>query len=128
MLSDFTHSMANELMQQKEQAYYVLYVNKDSSNISQTVKEEIMKRLLTVILSGMIMAAVPAFAADSAQKDECLLYSKECKNQVDSIQQKIKKLNDEIKKGKKTYSAEELKKLSEKLKEANDILTNLSRP
>ena len=90
-----------------------------------------MKKLLVVLFSGLLFAAVPAIAADpmpAGQKDECLLYSKECMQQVDSLQQKIKKLNKEIKKGTKTYSAEELKKLNAKLKEANDILNTLNQP
>ena len=49
-------------------------------------------------------------------------------HEVDSIQQKLKKINTEIKKGKKVYSAEELKKLDQKLKEANEILNSLEKP
>ena len=44
---------------------------------------------------------------------------------MDSIQKKIKRLEKEIKKGKKTYSAEEIKKLEEKLKEASELLDDL---
>ncbi len=72
-------------------------------------------------------SSVPAFPAEmtKGQKDECLLASKNCASQVDSIQKKIKKLNAEIKKGDKVYSPEELKKLETKLTEANDLLDTM---
>lgn len=84
-----------------------------------------MRKISVVMMSAFMLAlAVPAFSADTTkeQKDECLLASKNCQNQVDSIQKKIKKLNAEIKKGNKVYSQEELKKLETKLTEANDQL------
>lgn len=90
-----------------------------------------MKKVLIAVLTAFALSATTmAFAADTSngQKDECLLASKGCKDQVDSIQQRIKKLNTEIKKGKKVYSADELKKLQQKLKEADDILKDLEKP
>jgi septal ring factor EnvC (AmiA/AmiB activator) len=90
-----------------------------------------MKRIAILVMAAFMMsAAVPAFAADMSkdQKDQCLLASKECKTEVDSIQKKIQKLNAEIKKGKKVYSADEIKKLNAKLKEAEDMLDNMMKP
>jgi peptidoglycan hydrolase CwlO-like protein len=91
-----------------------------------------MKKVLIAVLTVIVMSATSmAFAADALQtnaKDECLLLSKGCMNEVDSIQQKIKKINTEIKKGTKVYSAEELKKLEQKLKEVNAILKSLEKP
>jgi len=91
-----------------------------------------MKKFLITILTVIALSATStAFAADApvaGSKDECLLASKNCMNEVDSIQQRMKKLNSEIKKGKKVYSAEELKKLELKLKEANEILKSLEKP
>ena len=87
-----------------------------------------MKRVSILILSVFVMSvSVPVFAAEMSkeQKDQCLLASKECKTEVDSIQQKIKKLQAEVKKGNKVYSPEEIKKLSAKLKEAEEILDKL---
>jgi len=71
--------------------------------------------------------AVPAFAADvnKEQKDQCLLAAKGCAGAADTIQQKIKKLQAEVKKGTKVYSADEIKKLNAKLKEAEDLLDSL---
>jgi Skp family chaperone for outer membrane proteins len=90
-----------------------------------------MKKIAVMMLAAFSMAvAAPAFAADTTQatKDECLLASKGCANETDTIQKKIKKLNTEIKKGKKVYSADEIKKLEEKLKEAEALLDNLLKP
>ena len=84
-----------------------------------------MKKIAMVIMATFALAvAVPVFAAEMTkeEKDQCLLASKNCANEVDSIQKKMKKLNAEIKKGKKVYSAEEIKKLQDKLKEAEDML------
>ena len=71
--------------------------------------------------------AVPVFAAEMTkeQKDQCLLASKNCAGETDSIQKKIKKLQGEVKKGSKVYSPEEIKKLNAKLKEAEDLLDNM---
>jgi len=91
-----------------------------------------MKKVLIAVLTAFALSATTmVFAADAPQastKDECLLASKGCMNEVDSIQQKMRKINNEIKKGKKVYSAEELKKLEQKLKEANEILRSLEKP
>ena len=84
-----------------------------------------MKKIAMMIMATFALAAaVPAFAAEMTkeEKDQCLLASKNCANEVDSIQKKMKKLNAEIKKGKKVYSADEIKKLQGKLKEAEDML------
>ncbi len=87
-----------------------------------------MKKIVIMLTAACFMAAtVPAFAAEMTkeEKDQCLLASKNCANEVDSIQKKIKKLQAEIKKGKKVYSADELKKLQGKLKEAEDLLDGM---
>ncbi|QXE89570.1 hypothetical protein [Geomonas subterranea] len=88
-----------------------------------------MKRIALVVMAGFLaIGSVPAYAADTGGKDECLLISKNCKNEVDSIQQKIKKLQVEIKKGNKVYTTDELKKLHSKLQEANQVLEDLNKP
>ncbi len=87
-----------------------------------------MKRIGLLFVMGLLLTvSVPLFAQQMspAEKDQCLLSSKECKNEADSIQKKIKLLQKEIKKGKTVYSAEEIKKLQDKLKEANDLLDDL---
>lgn len=87
-----------------------------------------MKKVAVMMLAAFSMAVtVPAFAAemDKETKDQCLLASKGCANEAKTIQQKIKALDVEIKKGKKVYSADEIKKLEAKMKEAEAILDQL---
>lgn len=87
-----------------------------------------MKRIGIAIMAAFIMsAALPAFAANMTkeEKNQCLLASKGCADEVDGIQQKIRKLDKEIKKGNRVYSDEEIRKLEQKLKEANDLLDDL---
>lgn len=87
-----------------------------------------MKKMAIMVMAAFMMSAtVPALAAEMTkeEKDMCLLASKNCATEVDSLQKKIKKLNAEIKKGKKVYSAEEIKKLQQKLDEANDLLDQI---
>jgi uncharacterized protein YlxW (UPF0749 family) len=81
--------------------------------------------VVSFVAVSVISSSPPVFAA---QKDECLLVSKNCKDEVDSMQQKIKKLNAEIKKGTKVYTAEELKILHTKLKEVNAQMDALMKP
>lgn len=89
-----------------------------------------MKKIAISLIAGLMIATtIPVMAEMTKQeKDECLLASKNCANQVDSLQQRIKKLNREISKGKKVYTAEELKQLEQKLKEVDAVLKNLEKP
>jgi hypothetical protein len=59
------------------------------------------------------------------QKNECLLYSKKCMDSVDSIQTKMRKLDNEIKKGTRVYTPEELKRLEEKLKDLDTLMDRM---
>ncbi len=88
-----------------------------------------MKKTALMLLAAFMMsAAVPAMAQmTKEEKDMCLLATKNCLNQADSLQQRIKRIQGEIKKGKKVYSAEELKNLEQKLQEANDILKKIEK-
>ena len=86
-----------------------------------------MKKIAVMLIIAVSMAALPIFAAEMTkeQKDQCLLASKGCAMETDSIQKKIKKLQGEVKKGTKVYSADEIKKLNDKLKEAETLLDNM---
>jgi len=81
-----------------------------------------MKKI-AVLMALTSIVAVGGVQAESP-KDECLLYSEKCANQAATLQQRVKKLQQEIKKG-KIYNPQELKKLEMKLKEANDLLNSL---
>jgi peptidoglycan hydrolase CwlO-like protein len=101
-----------------------------------------MKKSIVILLAAaMVAASVPAFAVDSQHGDshkktmdeqcarECDLLLRDCGQEVDSIQQRIKKLQVLInEKGATTYTLEELKILNKKLKEANETLRILESP
>jgi len=89
-----------------------------------------MKKFAIALVAVLMMVTVIPVMAEMTkeEKDQCLLASQNCANQVDSLQQRIRKLNNEIKKGEKVYSADELKILEQKLKEIDEILKNLEKP
>ena len=98
-----------------------------------------MKRLATgfaVLTAATLISAMPILAAekdmgmnpgDRSQKDECLLVAQSCRNSVDSIQQRIDRLNREISKGSSTYTKEELRHLEFQLKDAIHTLESLDK-
>lgn len=83
-----------------------------------------------VFLLSLILYALPVRsegddggeAAVVKKKNECLLIAKDCGSSIQSIQDKIEKLKEEIAKGTVVYTAEELKILKQKLAEINRIL------
>lgn len=88
-----------------------------------------MKKAALFTMAVLIMSiSVPAFAMEKMEKDECLTMSMNCKTEVDDIQKKVKKLNAEINKGSKVYTAEELKSLNKKLKEVNALIDSMNKP
>lgn len=92
-----------------------------------------MKKIVArLVLAFACMGLSVAYAEDKGMsttvKDECLLVSKNCQNATLSIQEKMKKLQSEINKGDKVYTAEEIKKLENKLKDTEkDLDILLSR-
>lgn len=89
-----------------------------------------MRKMAMLLAAAFLtLSAVPALAQPpSDQRDECLLASKNCMNQVDDIKKRIYKLNQEIKKGTRVYTPQELKKLQDKLHETSETLKSLERP
>lgn len=87
-----------------------------------------MKKFATILVAVGMFAAAPAMAAHEAEGDPSKDHVTECVIQADSIQKKIARIQDEIKKGSKQYSEEDLKKLNQKLKEANETLDALTKP
>lgn len=85
-----------------------------------------MKKMIVVFMAMGLFGAMPAFAEHPTMKLEHE-GARECALQAESIQQKVKRIQGEIKKGSKKYSAEDLKKLEIKLKEANDIIEQLNK-
>ena len=77
-----------------------------------------MKKSVGIILAAfMVAVSVPAFAAEPGNQEQviCNLASKNCLSTSQSIEKKMKKVKEEMKKG-KTYSAEDLQKIEKKLK------------
>ena len=70
----------------------------------------------------LLSATVPVFAAQETQeKETCAISANTCLNKAEILEKRIKKLNDEIKKG-GNYSPEEMKILEQKLQDATDQL------
>lgn len=89
------------------------------------MKKMVVRLVLLVACMGFGVAFAEDKGMSVTQKDECLLVSKDCKNATLSIQEKIKKLETEINKGKRVYTSEELKKLEQKLKDTEMTLDEL---
>ncbi|MCM0083580.1 hypothetical protein L4X63_18500 [Geomonas sp. Red32] len=86
-----------------------------------------MKRIAIAVMVLGLFGAMPVLAADHEHMNmDTKEGVRQCAMQAETIQQKIKRLKTEVKKGNKEYSAEELKKLQDKLKEANDMLDSLT--
>jgi hypothetical protein len=73
----------------------------------------------SIILNGTTLLAAGSMGGEEygvdAGRDECLLLAKNCPDSVDSINQRIERLNREIMKGADVYTADELQKLRDKL-------------
>ena len=90
--------------------------------------EQIMKKLFVVLMAVGLFGAMPVLAAEhEGMKMDTSDGMRECALQAETLQQKIKRLDAEIAKGSNKYSKEELKKLENKLKEANDLLDNIGK-
>jgi predicted transcriptional regulator len=86
-----------------------------------------MKKMALMLSAAIFMlSSVPAYSEmTKAEKDECLLASKNCTAQVDDIYKRMHKLNKEIKKGTKVYTPAELQKLKDKLQETDQLLKDM---
>jgi septal ring factor EnvC (AmiA/AmiB activator) len=95
-----------------------------------------MKKMMVFLMAASLLAAsVPAMAMDhgdmrtkeqieQCQKD-CNLLAKNCMQGVDSIQQRIQKLQKAIQNKGNTYTLEQLNRLKENLAAAQNTLSNL---
>jgi len=101
-----------------------------------------MKKTLVILMAMSLLAVGAPVLAEKAPQHgtshqamdaqctkECLMLLKNCAQEVDSIQDRIKKLQVEInEKGANTYTRDELRLLNSKLKEANQTLRDLQKP
>ncbi len=74
------------------------------------------------VIAILLLSAAAAFAQDDQERAICNISVKTCQNLVDILQKRIRKLNAEIKRGNDRYSAEEMKKLEQKLRDAMEQL------
>lgn len=86
-----------------------------------------MKKSAVVLIAAFLLSSAGALFAQQTNEEKviCELAAKNCLNKVEIVQKRINKINAEIKKGSKSYSAEDLKKLEQKLQEAKDLLDKL---
>ena len=80
------------------------------------------KSAIIAMAAFLISTAAPAIAENAQEQAVCNISAKTCLNKADILQKRIKKLNAEMKKGNKKYSAEEMKILEQKLQDAMDQL------
>ena len=98
-----------------------------------------MKRVISkiaILMAALVVSALPALADElgsrmsdqgkPVQKDECLLVSKNCSDNVDSIQQRIQRLSHEIGKGTAVYTSDELQRLNRQLRDATKSLEDMT--
>lgn len=84
------------------------------------------KSVIMVIAALMLSITIPAISQQTPEeKVICNLAAQNCLNKADVLQKRIKKLKADVKKGSKTYSAEDLKKLEQKLQETQDLLDKI---
>lgn len=98
----------------------------------------LMKKLALLTASLMILV-VPVLADESMRmnttteheqqggKDQCLLVSRNCAGQVDSTQERIDRIQNEINKGTSVYTNDELRTLERKLEQENEFLSDMYR-
>ena len=86
-----------------------------------------MKKIVLMIIAALMMsAAMPAVSQQTPEeKVICNLAAQNCLNKADILQKRVKKLKAEVNKGTKSYSAEDLKKLEQKLQETQDLLDKI---
>jgi Skp family chaperone for outer membrane proteins len=87
-----------------------------------------MKKTVLMLMVAGLLAAMPVLAAEHEMMSAGE-HVQRCVLQSEAIGQKIERLQKEIKAGKmKNYSAEELRKLEDKLSEANYMLDSITKP
>lgn len=85
-----------------------------------------MKKFAIVALAAVVLNALPALAQENPQeKYRCDVQAGNCVKRIDTIRLKMKKVESEIKKGNKGYTAEELNQIEQKLKEVDQLLDKL---
>jgi hypothetical protein len=91
-----------------------------------------MKRLVAVALMAVaLFGAMPVLAAEHKHTGMMMDTKegmRECALQAETISQKISRLETEVAKGEKKYSATQMNNLAQKLKDANKALDDMQKP
>ncbi|MBJ6750752.1 hypothetical protein JFN91_11050 [Geomonas sp. Red421] len=89
-----------------------------------------MKRALLLVTGALLMATSTGVYAEQtpAERNECLLLSQNCKDQVDDIYTRMQRLSREIDKGTRVYTPKELEQLRQKLAETQEMLREMEKP
>lgn len=89
-----------------------------------------MKRAIMLVTAALLMTTSTGVFAEQTQADrnECLLLSRNCKDQVDDIYTRMQRLEREIQKGTRVYTPKELRQLQEKLVETQEMLKDMEKP
>jgi peptidoglycan hydrolase CwlO-like protein len=96
----------------------------------------VIKRL-ALLAAALMLLTVPVLAVEGTMdkmleqgqqggKDECLLVAKNCGSEVDTIQQRIERIQKEIGRGTDVYTNDELKSLNRQLENEIKNLEELS--
>jgi len=75
------------------------------------------------VMGGQSTVAGGNDAGMQSRKDECLLMAKNCA--TESIQERIERITEEIKKGDSVYSPDELIRLENQLADYNNLFENM---
>lgn len=113
---------------------YIQLVYKRLEGETEMTKIAIFLMVMAIIVTAPAKSALSAEPAnqsgassESSQKDECLLILKNCEMQAESLKQRIQRLDNEIAKGTKVYSYEDLTKLKNMLNDALQTLQLLEQ-
>lgn len=96
---------------------------------------KVISRTIIVMATALLINALPVIADETVpvvggqqmeqgagQKDQCLLVAKNCGSDIDSVQERIQRIENELSKGVDVYSYDELKRLTNELNEYRTLL------
>lgn len=94
-------------------------------------------RRLVLLTAALMIFAVPVLAEEGSvnkvlehgqkdMKNQCLLTANYCGNEVDSVQQRIERIKNEIGRGTDVYTNDELRRLNRELEFEIKIMEGLS--
>lgn len=95
-----------------------------------------MKKVMIILMAGLLTASMPAFAlahggahdaADLQCEKDCAMLLRDCGHEVDTIQQRIGKLEAAIKKEEGAQRMADVRALQQKLDDAKELLRNMEK-